>query len=67
MAEDKVKKSRSGIISENNIRMSLVVPKKLKAELATIAGIENRSLNNLIVTVMQQYSEEYKKRQSKTD
>ena len=42
----------SGQISETNVRMSLVIPKDLKAELERMAAEENRSTNNLIVTIL---------------
>jgi len=43
----------SGQIAENKIRMSLVIPKDLKAQLEQIAKDENRSVNNLIITILQ--------------
>ena len=49
----------SGQISENNVRMSLVIPKDLKAELERIAAAENRSMNNLIVTILKDAAKKY--------
>ena len=43
------------MISKDNIRMSLVIPKELKKELQQIAKSENRSLNNLIITILKNY------------
>ena len=43
------------MISKDNIRMSLVIPKELKKELQQIAKEENRSLNNLIITILKDY------------
>ena len=48
----------SGQIAESNVRMSLVIPRELKAELEKIAADENRSLNNLIVTVLKDVAKE---------
>lgn len=49
-----------GKISENNTRTLITIPKKLKEELEKIATEENRSLNNLIVTTLKNYVENYK-------
>ncbi len=50
--------SRAGKISEDNTRYSLTIPKELKAALETLAKEDNRSLNNLIVTVLDKYRRE---------
>ena len=42
-------------ISKTNIQMSLIIPKELKQELKQVAANENRSLNNLINTVLMDY------------
>ena len=42
-------------ISKTNIQMSLIIPKEVKQELKQIAETQNRSLNNLINTVLMDY------------
>lgn len=42
-------------ISKTNIQMSLIIPKEVKQELKQVAANENRSLNNLINTVLMDY------------
>ena len=42
-------------ISKTNIQMSLIIPKEVKQELKQVAANENRSLNNLINTVLIDY------------
>ena len=39
-------------ISKDNTRMILTIPKDLKAELERIAQKQNRSVNNLILTII---------------
>ena len=39
-------------ISKDNTRIALTIPKKLKNELEKLAQKENRSLNNLILTLI---------------
>ena len=39
-------------ISKDNTRMILTIPKELKAELERIAQEQNRSVNNLILTII---------------
>ena len=39
-------------ISKDNTRMILTIPKDLKAELERIAQEQNRSANNLILTII---------------
>lgn len=41
-----------GKISDKNTRIALTVPKTLKEELTELAKDQNRSVNNLIVTVL---------------
>ncbi len=48
--------SRHGMIAEHNTRCNLVLPKELKAKLTELAKEDNRSLNNLIVTILTQYA-----------
>lgn len=42
-------------IKKTNTQMSLVIPKELKQELKQVADSQNRSLNNLINTVLMDY------------
>ena len=44
-----------GQISEDNTTMSFVIPKTLKEELGIIATKENRSMANLICTLVDNY------------
>lgn len=44
-------------ISEENTRTNITIPKELKKQLEEIAKNENRSFNNLIITVMKEYLE----------
>lgn len=51
-----------GKISDNNTRTLLTISKELKKDLEVIAKEQNRSFNNLIVTVLQDYaSKNFKK------
>ena len=45
-----------GTISDKNTRTSITIPKELKKELEAIAKSQNRSFNNLLITVMQDYA-----------
>lgn len=42
-------------INKSNTQMSLIISKELKKELKQIADTQNRSLNNLINTVLMDY------------
>ena len=44
-----------GQISEDNTTMSFVIPKNLKEELGFIAAKENRSMSNLLCTLVDNY------------
>lgn len=44
-----------GQISPDNTIMSFVIPKELKAELGILATKENRSMGNLICTLVDNY------------
>lgn len=44
-----------GQISEDNTTMSFVIPKTLKKELGSIATKENRSMSNLLCTLVDNY------------
>lgn len=49
-----------GTISDKNTRTLLTISKELKKELEKIAKDQNRSLNNLIVTVLKDYVSTHK-------
>lgn len=42
-------------ISKENIRTVLTISKELKSKLETIAKQENRSFNNLVITILKDY------------
>lgn len=44
-------------IAEDKIRTLITMPKELKAKLEEIADKENRTFNNLIVTILKRYAE----------
>jgi len=44
-----------GKLADNNTRYSLTIPKDLKTQLEMLAEKQNRSLNNLIVTILKNY------------
>lgn len=46
-------------ISENNTRTNITIPKDLKALLEKKAKEENRSFNNLVITVLQEYAKSF--------
>lgn len=46
------------INKEINMRTTLTIPKSLKSQLELLAKNENRSVNNLIVTVLYKYVNE---------
>ena len=48
-------------ISEENTRTLITIPKKLKEQLEEIAKKENRSFNNLVVTMLIKYINEINK------
>lgn len=43
------------MISENNVRVMVTMPKDLQGDLLRIANEENRTLSNLIVTILKTY------------
>lgn len=51
-----------GQLSPDNTTMSFAIPKKLKEEIGIIAAKENRSMSNLIVTLLENYTHLYKQR-----
>ena len=42
-------------ISKDNTRTQLTISKKLKQQLEKIAKEQNRSFNNLVITILQNY------------
>ncbi|WP_279146377.1 MULTISPECIES: ribbon-helix-helix domain-containing protein [Clostridium] len=42
-------------ISKNNTRTQLTIPKELKKQLEDIAKSQNRSFNNLVITILKSY------------
>ena len=51
-----------GKISDKNTRTLITIEKNLKIELEKIAKEQNRSFNNLVITILKKYiSEEIKK------
>lgn len=46
------------INKEINMRTTLTIPKSLKSQLEIIAENENRSVNNLIITILDRYINE---------
>ena len=44
-----------GTISDKNTRTALTISKELKKKLEQIAKEQNRSLNNLMITVLKNY------------
>lgn len=45
------------MISDNNTRILITIPKETKVKLVEISKKENRSLNNMIVTIINKYLE----------
>ncbi len=46
----------AGSIAEHNTRTMLTIPKELKATLESIAKEQNRSFNNLVITVLKDFA-----------
>lgn len=44
-------------IAATNTRTNITIPKELKAKLEEIAKKENRSFNNLVITILREYAE----------
>ena len=44
-------------VSEDKTRTNITIPKELKSRLEELAKKENRSFNNLVITVLQKYAE----------
>lgn len=45
----------SGKIADANTRTNITIPKDLKAKLELIATEQNRSFNNLVITVLKEF------------
>ena len=52
-----------GQLSEKNTTMSFAIPKDLKNEIGIIAQKENRSMSNLIVSLLSDYAQLYKQKE----
>lgn len=44
-------------ISKDNTRTNITIPKELKVKLEELAKQDNRSFNNLVITVLKEYIE----------
>ena len=44
--------------SEDKTRTNITIPKDLKSRLEEIAKSENRSFNNLVITVLQKFADD---------
>jgi len=44
-------------IAESNVRTNITMPKELKSKLEELAKKENRSFNNLVVTILKEHVE----------
>lgn len=44
-------------ISKENTRTNITIPIQLKKQLESVAKEQNRSLNNLIITILKEYIE----------
>lgn len=49
-----------GKIADKNTRTLLTIPKELKTKLEEVAKEQNRSLNNLIITILKDYVSTHK-------
>lgn len=45
-----------GKISDKNTRTNITIPKDLKKELEVIAKEQNRSFNNLVITILKEFA-----------
>ena len=48
-------------ISKNNTRTTITIPKDLKKELEIIAKEQNRSFNNLVITILKNFVDDTQK------
>ena len=42
-------------VSKENTRTNITIPKEMKVELTEIAKSQNRSFNNLVITILKEY------------
>lgn len=42
-------------VSKDNVRTNITFPRELKAQLEKIAKEQNRSLNNLVITILKEF------------
>lgn len=49
-----------GKISDKNTRTNITIPKDLKAILEELAKEQNRSFNNLVITILKDYADTQK-------
>lgn len=47
-------------ISKDKVRTNITIEKELKAELEKLAKEENRSFNNLVITILKDYKNAHK-------
>lgn len=52
-----------GKLSDKNTTMSFAIPKTLKDEIGIISERENRSMSNLIVTLLDNYAHLYRQKE----
>jgi hypothetical protein len=45
----------AGSISNNNVRTNITISKELKLQLEQISKLQNRSFNNLIITILKDF------------
>lgn len=44
-----------GQVASHNTRTNITIPKDLKAQLEKVAKSENRSFNNLVITILKEH------------
>ena len=44
-------------VAKENTRTLITIPKELKANLEKVAKSQNRSFNNLVITILMEYAE----------
>lgn len=49
-----------GKISDKNTRTLITIPKELKVKLEGLSKEQNRSFNNLIITILKDYTDTHK-------
>ena len=48
-------------IGKDKVRSNLIIEKDMKKDLEELAKEENRSFNNLVITILKEYLSEHKK------